>query len=65
MTPDEVASEVAGRSFALNTARTRFAEVLARHVRPEDYGLSDRDLVRTVFARWEKEQAAPLVDPNE
>lgn len=43
----------------------RLHEILRRHVRDEDSGLSDHELVTTVIARYYIERDGYLVDPNE
>ena len=43
----------------------RLLELLRRHVRADDAGLTDHELVTVTYARYLNERAAPLIDPNE
>ena len=45
--------------------RLRFFEIMRRHVREEDGNLTDLELVRAVYERWERSLSDALIDPNE
>jgi hypothetical protein len=51
-------------SFKLR-AGMRFYEIMRRHLSDDDADKTDDELVRAVFARYEKDRGAPLIDPNE
>jgi hypothetical protein len=46
-------------------ARDRFFDVMKMHIENNDWQLTDDELVRTAFRRYEKLRGAPLIDPNE
>ena len=46
-------------------ARRRYFEIMRRHVRAEDWGLSDDEFIRTVMRRYEQGRGLALIDPNE
>lgn len=45
--------------------RERLADILNRHVRVQDAGVSDRDFVEAVVKRWRDAVEAHHGDPNE
>ncbi len=46
-------------------ARRRYFEIMRRHIRAADWGLSDHEFVRTVMGRYEQGRGLALIDPNE
>lgn len=43
----------------------RLVEILRRHIRDDDAGLSDALFVQRVYERFNIDRNAPLIDPNE
>ncbi len=54
-----------GVVYELDAAEERLLRILKRHVRDEDAKLADRDLVRTVVARWERFLKEEIIDVSE
>lgn len=50
---------------ATTAPRQRLAEILARHVVPQDMLLDDAGLVKAVMVRYTRDRGVPLIDPNE
>lgn len=45
--------------------RARVMAILNRFVRPEDKDLTDFELIKAVWRRWDRDRAAALIDPAE
>lgn len=49
----------------MNREEERLLRILGRHLRDEDWKLSDREFVLAVLTRFGKDQARPIIDVNE
>lgn len=49
----------------MTAAQLRFLEIMRRHVWPDDQYLTDDEVVRKAFERYDHWRNQPLIDPNE
>lgn len=50
---------------AKHVVRMRLQKLLGWLTEPDDIGLTDREFVRTIFARYQHWNQQPLLDPDE